>query len=305
MNKIMPFNNVVFYKKYLKDPKKILDILKKSETLNEPHGYFTPWTDWAGNWQGYAMNTIKPNNLLQYLNYGEEFDENIDEEQKYFFKEIYTAYWNVIKDYLEQCKNLGPWPDFVQNWDISNSQYWTISNLNILKYLDKPIGNHPHKPEEGYYNLAMNYHTDINENNFDSQGAKQIFTLTFYLNDGFEGGELSFYDGSTNKVYYYKPGPGDITAFPSFPPYYHGVQPFKGEPRYLIRTFFMYNFQGTAEWLSNQEKYGHDLWQEMEHERLKQAFDNRDHLLNVVISSDIGDGTNTKRVFTDKPIIIE
>ena len=115
-------------------------------------------------------------------------------------------------------------------------------------------------------NYSMNYHTDYNQEAKDSSGIKFGVTTTFYLNDDYQDGEICF---KINDHYIsHKPQKGDVIVFPSKPPYYHAVRKSSGTDRYMIRSFWQFEYEGSREWLENQEKYGKDVWSSMEEDRI-------------------------------------
>jgi hypothetical protein len=118
----------------------------------------------------------------------------------------------------------------------------------------------------------MHYHTDFQQEKRDAPGYKPYITCTMYLNDDYEGGEISFKilkEGGGFDEVVYKPKAGDILVFPSNQPYYHGVQLTTKGKKYFVRSFWDYYFPGTEEWNANQKKYGATEWAEMEHQREK------------------------------------
>lgn len=123
--------------------------------------------------------------------------------------------------------------------------------------------------------LLMHYHTDYQQERSEEPGFKFGLTCTMYLNDDYEGGDISFKifeeDGTYAQIDY-KPQQGDIMVFPSGEPFYHGVKTVRSNHKYFLRTFWWYNFEGTPEWFANQEKYGAEQWELMEKERWKAAF---------------------------------
>ena len=146
----------------------------------------------------------------------------------------------------------------------------------------------------GLPDLSMKYHTDYDFIRGDEPGDKFAITCTMYLNDDYEGGEMWFnLSGSAadsfgesplpkSEIHVYKPEAGDILVFPAGHPdvlseestYFHGVsRTWKSEAnpsnKYFIRSYYLIPFEGTSEWLSNQEKYGKDVWEKMETERIK------------------------------------
>lgn len=116
-------------------------------------------------------------------------------------------------------------------------------------------------------NYSMNYHTDFVQTEKDSPGHKFGITTTFYLNDDYQNGEICF--NINDHFISHKPQKGDVIVFPSRSPYYHGVRKSFGNDRYMIRSFWQYEYEGSKEWNDNEKKYGKEVWLEMEKERIK------------------------------------
>jgi hypothetical protein len=116
-------------------------------------------------------------------------------------------------------------------------------------------------------NYSMNYHTDYIQPESEMPGFKFAITTTFYINDDYQDGEICFIINDHNISY--KPKKGDVIVFPSKHPYYHAVKKSTGADRYMIRSFWQYEYEGSEEWLKNQEKYGKEEWSRIEEERLK------------------------------------
>jgi hypothetical protein len=122
--------------------------------------------------------------------------------------------------------------------------------------------------------VGMFYHTDYQQEYADARGLKTGITCTMYLNDNYEGGEICFkiVDSKQEKVvknFCYKPKAGDILVFPSKPPYYHGVNKTTLGRKYFVRSFWLHEFEGTQDWLAAELKYGKDVWEEMEENRVQ------------------------------------
>lgn len=122
----------------------------------------------------------------------------------------------------------------------------------MLKY-DIKTKEYYENDSHGGHNRTMGFHTDRHHFDLDSRGSKLILTVTMYLNDDYEGGEICFFDNSTGNQYSYKPKPGDVTVFPSGEPYFHSVLPAYNAERYLARMFLMYKYPGSEEWLTNEK----------------------------------------------------
>lgn len=113
--------------------------------------------------------------------------------------------------------------------------------------------------------MTMTYHVDYQQEKEGQPGTFHYVTCNMYLNDDYEGGEICFSVGEDH--FEYKPKAGDIILFPSRAPYYHGVRKTYVSPKYFFRTFMMKEEKPSAEWLEGKEKYGEQLWNEMEIER--------------------------------------
>lgn len=160
-------------------------------------------------------------------------------------KELGDIFYNVTNDYIEK------YPD-------ESLQNWIKNSASVNKYFaDASISE----------NYAMNYHTDFIQPLKDNPGIKFGITTTFYLNDDYENGEICF---KINDDYVsHKPKAGDVIVFPSTHPYYHAVRKNTGNDRYMIRSFWQFEYSGSKEWLDNEKKYGPEVWEEMEKERYK------------------------------------
>lgn len=115
--------------------------------------------------------------------------------------------------------------------------------------------------------MIMTYHVDYQQEKMGSPGLFHYVTCNMYLNDNYSGGDVCFSINDDN--FAYKPVAGDVIVFPSRPPYYHGVKKTYDAEKYFFRSFVMKLEPGSDEWIKNQEKYGKELWEEMEREREK------------------------------------
>ena len=172
--------------------------------------------------------------------------------RNYFEDQINNLFYETTKLYVE-----------------GNNSYldnWACDGWNVAKYIPN-LEDHP--------DYAMSHHTDFQREFAYNPGLKFGITAVFYLNDNYEGGEVLFRfldkdDPSVIKEdYSYKPGEGDILVFPSGPPHYHGVKAVTSGEKYIIRNYWRYDYPGHPLWLKLQEKYGEDIWRQLEEERLK------------------------------------
>lgn len=150
---------------------------------------------------------------------------------------------------------------YVDNHEI-NPTNWKIWSPMICRYYsDAGAGQ----------NFAMAYHTDYQQEKSDAPGDKFVLTCNIYLNDNYDNGEIKFKifynEGDSPVEITYKPKAGDIIVFPSTPPYYHGVNKTYNGEKFFVRGFWFQEFEGTKEWLENEQKFGKETWAKMEQER--------------------------------------
>ena len=245
-------DNILVVHNALRDPEALIDYYEdygdwkgwygfgrqidaRSETFHS-HPHFPTWEDWK--------------NLLDSC--------EIPEEEYVYREDVARAFHLATKAYIERTDRALP------NW---TSQAW-----GLARYIpDEDLINNP--------DLTMNYHTDFVADDAESPGDKFGITAVIYPNDDYEGGEISFRvispEETVAKTVTYKPKAGDIIVFPSGHPYYHGVRRISGSPKYIIRLYWMYNFDGTDDWHELNEKYG-DEFAELEKDRR-----NRHYLMNA------------------------
>lgn len=248
------YKNIFVYKNQFKDINKTLDIIKKSESQVDDF-ILSKWKPW-GEFGMIAKANFMPTR--------QQLDDNsqYSMDQKEIVNEIKEIYLNVAKDYMEACGDSVDWPDFVDNLDLT-SERWILGSIDVLKHFENPTKN-----------IAMHYHTDQSYAKLDDDSNKFVLTISMYLNDDHEGGELSFvhYKDGEMIVTTLRPEAGDVVVFPSFYPYYHGVLPITKNEKYLLRMFYFWRYDGSKEWLENQAKYGKDVWKQMEEKRLEDLY---------------------------------
>ena len=113
-------------------------------------------------------------------------------------------------------------------------------------------------------NMAMNFHSDYVFPSHGWPGEKFLITVTTYINDDYEGGEIVFLHENT--LLTYKPQAGDIIVFPSgnpiWPqnsPYLHQVKtPLNGR-KYILRSFLKYiDDSPSQEWIDGINLHGEE-----------------------------------------------
>lgn len=249
---------IYVYKNLLKNPSELVNILKDSENNPEKSFLFRDWAKWSvfGTYV-YEVFDNKPEKLTK------------DQEERFELELSYHL--NVMDSFFKTTEH------FLNNFNIDVNKEWKIAGPSYSKYLsDNETDGLGHKE------LSMLYHTDYQWMDPDSPKDEFMLTCTMYLNDDYDRGGLKF--AVKDKRINYKPKAGDIVIFPSGHPellsedgiYYHAVDKVKNNDKYLIRMFYTKNNPGTETWLANQKKYGKDLWEKMEKERIKNLVDYSD-----------------------------
>lgn len=112
----------------------------------------------------------------------------------------------------------------------------------------------------GTKEMTLPFHTDFYQRDEFEPGLKAEYTITMYLNDDYEGGDIDFriFNGredesriingefvATDPSYgeipsvVYRPQAGDVIIFPSRVPFYHGVRRVSTGTKYFVRMFWM------------------------------------------------------------------
>jgi hypothetical protein len=233
---IEKIHNVWIFKNALKNGKDLIEYFEKNR-------------DWQ-DWYLFGTNASVSEHSCEFSTFPEyHLDRNKTESDIYFENQINDLFYEVTKKYIEEN-------------DIKLDN-WIYSGWNIAKYTQQ---------EHASYN--MSYHTDYQRELEHVPGIKFGLTAVFYLNDGYTGGAINFKIFADKelqiieKEFSYNPSEGDIIVFPSNHPNYHGVDATTEGNKYIVRTYWRYNYPGSDKWLEMQNKYGKEKWQEMEDERI-------------------------------------
>jgi hypothetical protein len=304
VNKLTVAPQIVIYKNLLSDAAEILEVFKESYSSPVNDSFFKEWDNWNPS-DSSSGEILKVRVIDAPINI-KDSDSDIVKKQKQVVLKIYDAFNFAKNDFLKDWSDKGSWPDIITNWNTSDRKIWDNHEIDVLSYIATEDPNNIHSPEDGIYNLPMNYHVDAMPSDLYSKGTKLAITVTMYLNDDYEGGEISFYNSEEDKMYNYKPSKGDVTVFPGFEPFYHAVLPMKGSKRYLIRSFFMYNYEGSKEWNDKSLMHTEEEWEILEKARRQDAYLNSDHIIRVVNGKNPIDKVRYKTVFTNSdPILID
>lgn len=242
--KINIYDKINVYKNALKDTDTVLKMFQRLENSDTKIHSIPPMTKWfdSGQVTGY-IGPVPPEF---------EFEDEDSFIQKKAINDIFNVYRDVFQDYMQEYAGKEGWPDYMTNFNYNDRNVWTETNsISFLKY---DTNKWEYNPELGNHKLPMHFHHDTADDLIDAPGRKLAVTITIYLNDDYEGGEIVFVDTKNKKSYSYKPRAGDVTVFPSGSPYLHGVFPRYKNKRYLARMFMFYEYQGSDWWLEKKKQ---------------------------------------------------
>lgn len=274
MKKIKLYDQVTVYPNAIKNVEKHIEMLKDSEYKIGGKYNFNAWQDWYGI--GTMMNIGMLNKDEDLKN---KYLDNLHAQNQIdFMKDARDAFYSTTEDYFSEYNIELP------NWDPKPN--WARSGLSVCRY------NITKNPQH----LALAYHTDTHEFDLESPGQKFGITCTMYLNDNYEGGEVSFLNEADGEVVTWKPTAGDVIVFPSHSPFFHGVHPVFSGSRYLIRTWWFFDYAGSKNWHENNKKYGEEVWIEMEKKRKREEFESGNWHRHVIFDGEDQSGLGHKSV---------
>jgi hypothetical protein len=254
MNKKIIYNYVNVYTDLIPNIQDVYQTLKSSESAYNGQYLLREWSKWSvfGTYSSIKFNP-NPQHEESFLQDKDQEFINLYNKEKEAYLAIINAYEIAIDDYLSTYQVAMP-----ENWNKVEPSFCKYN-----EFMDYDMG-------EG---LTMQYHTDFFEAEAELPGHKFFITCTMYINDDYDGGDISFYINGNE--FNYKPEPGSIVIFPSKPPFYHGVKKVSNGEKFLVRKFITYPYSGSQEWLKNQMNHGPIKWAEMEKERLEAAKENQ------------------------------
>ena len=241
------YPKVLVYKNLFKDIDKTMRVLKRSENELEQDplkrkSMFNSWHDW------YIFGSE-----LDQWDMGRSQESEQTKEEFEVLNEILEIFYKAVFNYTSK-------------FEVPEKK-WFRMGPSICKYVSGISQDGPANE------LVMHYHSDYQLESIEEPGHKFAITVTLYLNDDYTGGEVDFLIG--DKIKMFTPKAGDVMVFPAGNPlifpeeevYYHGVKKITSGDKYFIRCNWVYYYPGSPEWHANKDKYGDQLWEEMEKER--------------------------------------
>jgi hypothetical protein len=260
---IMPF--VVVYRDVFEDLDRIFDIVKSSEI--KPISQFTgeKWEDWTNIATKLIVNADMPQEIS---NVPEEYKKDIEDQlylRSVMFDKFYSCYDDYILNYSD-CELLHSYNSIadlnqhaykifgesIKNWNfrdvIKDKSFdgWMLTTTDFVKYFDHYERDH-----------ILPYHIDTGAYKGEP-GTLNILSATLYLNDDYEGGQISFVNEFFDTVVNYKPKAGDVLIFPGDRPFFHAALSTSGTNKYFARHFLTWNSTGSEEYRNNLEKFGEE-----------------------------------------------
>ena len=220
MNKQIFDEKVYYYEDSIKDFDQLMKTIDDLDKMEEKDN-ISSWLDWtASNDKEFIYGKTKTYDLNQINNMSEPYKNKM----LYVYNTIFDSFYAVCKDY---AKSLG-----------DNDEPRLFPTFNIKKY----------NP-----GMGMGSHFDQNDGDITLR-----YSFNIYLNDDYEGGELSFkmsdYSNKpstdldhevakNNKSFDFsiKPKAGSIVIFPSAAPYYHTAHLLKSGFKYMIPGHWIHN----------------------------------------------------------------
>lgn len=219
------FDKVYYYKNVVSDPKKLVDLIESTQS-DKFSKFITNWEEWSAcSGEMYIYGEHKRIKCLSLDQITKDCSEDIIDDAKYIYNEIFAGMKSVCEDY---AKEIG-----------DDAKIILMTDTAVKKYMPGTfMGSH-----------------------FDQQeGDKRLrYSLVMYLNDDYEGGELSFNvkDGvltstddaaaedfnsplNENRIMFsIKPEAGSVIIFPSTDPYSHTAHLIKSGNKYMVPSFWL------------------------------------------------------------------
>lgn len=280
------FPYISVYPGAIKDVNNSLRVIKESESLEKVGPYLSKWERWYDfGLKSRLFTHPETKNLItlnsEHLDMLSEEEDRVFREQEKLYFEIDAAVYAALQNYIDHWVTTpfdptsfnDDWeykksifPEWLPDWNISETSKevgsgWLQSSYDVLSH----NANTDARNSREY---AIGFHTDNKASMVNMPGPKPVLTATIYLNDDYEGGEVSFLADKSSSVITYKPKAGDITIFPSYNPFFHAALPVSGAKKYLIRYFLCYYYQGSEEHHEGIKEFGEEAWKKMQQYRI-------------------------------------
>jgi hypothetical protein len=220
-------DNVFYYKGVIEDPKSFVDLINNTEEMNGIHEVWNPWSEWSAcSGEMYIYGQQKQMWTLK----KEDIEAKVsDQKDREIIEKISTT---ILDGQRRVCE------DYALKKNIQDPII-LMQEVGVKRYMAGTF---------------MGTHFDQQEGD-----TRLKYSLVMYLNDDYEGGEISFtvrdgiltstdfsaredYDHEINKeilTFAVKPEAGSCLIFPSNPPYSHTAHIIKSGMKYISTGFWM------------------------------------------------------------------
>ncbi len=191
------YDGIVYYKNVIENPIEFVNSIESSDLYCGPYKNLSNWENWYASTDNTKQYGYNKNGIFSIVSASDDKDFDI---LKIVFTINHITNF-VIKNYCSRYSIREPWlPNY----------------FSIKKYIPgADMGPH----------VDSNDPTDINH---------PTLSGVMYLNDDYEGGEISF----PNQNITIKPEAGSVIIFPSYEPYLHHPQKIIKGNKYMVPLFW-------------------------------------------------------------------
>lgn len=194
------FSDKIFYiDGLIKNPAGLMSSIENTDSQLTNSDAVTPWMPWIASG---GDNESSPYIFGAIKHTDESKIDTSSEEVKYIYRAISNALNKAGRTY---CAAL-------------DLKYIDPAPISISKYIQ---------------GAAMGPHIDRD----DRPNVEPMMSAVLYLNDDYEGGELSF----SHQGVEIKPKAGSIIVFPAQEPYFHESKPVISGEKYIVPAFWKHN----------------------------------------------------------------
>lgn len=193
---LMPQTNDIWYwENVVSSPNELVGFIEELDNMDESFPRISKWENWtASNDQNLKYGYVKK--MISDLNSVDISNNKIEQKTRYII--------NSLKMAIEMCSER-----YLNDHRLDKNNYKLDTDLINVRKWDTGQSMGPHADgQDGDYGLA--------------------FTIVLYLNDNYEGGEISFPNHNVS----IKPKAGSLIMFPATSEFVHKVSPILAGNRY-------------------------------------------------------------------------
>lgn len=196
-DKVVLEDKIVYYRNLLESPIDFVKLIESTNELLDGTQCISPWKTWRSS-------TV--------------------------FEEVYGEYKDCSKKYSSSTS------------DINTKCIEIVSEIENIMNLCSADYSKQIKEDVGFadsfriqkYNTGQQMGNHVDNQDYNDSFQKLSFSLVFYINDDYEGGEIEFKEQGI-KI---KPEAGSLIMFPSVAPYYHRAHIITAGNKYMAPGFW-------------------------------------------------------------------